>query len=182
MSPLVQETSFHGPEPTAVVVPKPSAPLFESQMIEEKLSARKGTSATKGVFRSSLIVSGSTTVALAIGPQLAWVTLGFAASKARSIVYLTSLASSARAVVALGAVVKLEGVFGPRVVRRSRTAPGSAPAARPCRLPEACRRSGSRPGARGCSSPDADRACRYRRSAPRRCPSPRPRRRGQATR
>src|SRR5712692_4653170 len=94
LSPLVQETSFHGPEPIALVVPNPSAPLFASQMIEEKLSARNGINATKGVFRVSLIVCGSTTVALSTGPQLALVTLGLFSSKARSMVYLTSLASS----------------------------------------------------------------------------------------
>ena len=63
-------------------------------MIDEKLSARKGTSATKGDSSVSFTVRGSTTSTPVIGPQLAFVTLGLASSKARSIVYLTSLASS----------------------------------------------------------------------------------------
>ena len=77
------------------MVPKPSAPWFESQMIEEKLSARNGISATKGV--SSVELDGQRVDdldALLIGPQLALVTLGLAGSKARSIVYFTSFASS----------------------------------------------------------------------------------------
>ena len=82
------------PGSDCAVVPNPGAPLFDLQMIDEKLSARNGMSATKGVFSVILIVNGSTTVALSICPQLALVTLGLLSSKARSMVYLTSLASS----------------------------------------------------------------------------------------
>ena len=56
LSPLVQEVSFHGPEPIATVVPKPCTALLESQMIEEKLSARKGMSATNGLSSLSFTV------------------------------------------------------------------------------------------------------------------------------
>jgi len=76
------------------VVPKPSASAFDSQRIEEKLSARNGTSATKGTSSVGLTVRSSTTSAAAIGPQLACVTLGFSGSKARSTVYFTSEAVS----------------------------------------------------------------------------------------
>src|SRR3984957_7114980 len=78
----------------AAVVPKPGWLAFDLQMIEEKLSARKGIIATNGLESFSFTVVGSTTTALSIGPQLAFVTLGFFSSKARSTVYFTSLASS----------------------------------------------------------------------------------------
>src|ERR1700688_3685673 len=104
LSPFVQETSFHGPEPIALVVPNPSAPLFAAQTIEEKLSARNGTSATNGVFSVSLIVSASTTVALSIGPPLALVALDLV---------LDVVGIERRAVMTFDAIVQLECVFGP---------------------------------------------------------------------
>ncbi len=89
---MVQDFNFHGPDPIAVVVPKPSP--FVSQMIDEKLSAKKGTMATKGESRVSLMVSGSMISAAVIGPQLPLVKLGVASLNAASMVYFTSLASS----------------------------------------------------------------------------------------
>ena len=47
-SPFAHELNFHGPDPMATEVPKPDSFLLESQMIDEKLSARKEIRATNG--------------------------------------------------------------------------------------------------------------------------------------
>ena len=95
MSPFVHETNSHAPDPTATDVPKPDLPLLESQIIEEKLSAKNDISATNGVLRLNLTVSGSSTSTLVIGPQLPFVKLGLDLLNAFSTVYFTSFASIA---------------------------------------------------------------------------------------
>ena len=92
---MFHETNSHGPDPMAALVPKPDLPLLESQIIDEKLSARNEISATNGVLRWNLTVSGLRTSTLVIGPQLPFVKLGLDLLKAYSTVYFTSFASIA---------------------------------------------------------------------------------------
>jgi len=58
-------------------------------------SAMKGMKAPKGLENFTLTVNGSATSTAVIGPQLAFVMLGFLVSSARSMVYFTSSAVNA---------------------------------------------------------------------------------------